>query len=192
MEAGRNLLSDALAEALDGHRCASGWLGYANVLFLGFGDACISPHTGDGPPTEPPYEVNANKADWQIDGDGLSACADDDRCRGRTGRGRPNRLCGSELVRGCRAHPNCQVRPRANPPGCPVDGPGRGQVGRLVGFLARTAGRSVVRRLRRVGGPRMSGRPMVRQSRRDRAGRLKSPHKRLEPSRKLLPKFEVI
>ncbi len=79
MEAGRNLLSDALAEALDGHRCASGWLGYANVLFLGFGDGCISPHTGDGQPTEPPYEVNANKADWQIDGDGLSACADDDR-----------------------------------------------------------------------------------------------------------------
>jgi hypothetical protein len=79
MDGGRDLLSDAVAEALDGHCCASGWLGYANVLFLGFGDAPVPPRTDDGRRTGPPYEVNANRADWRIDGDGLAACADDDR-----------------------------------------------------------------------------------------------------------------
>src|ERR671912_456299 len=45
---GRDVLSDAVAEALDGHCCASGWLGYANVLFLGFGDAPMPWRTNDG------------------------------------------------------------------------------------------------------------------------------------------------
>src|SRR5262245_12536503 len=79
MDSGWGMLSDAVAEALDGHRCASGWLGYANVLFLGFGDAPIPSRTDDSRQSGPPYEVNANRSDWRIDGDGLAASADDDR-----------------------------------------------------------------------------------------------------------------
>jgi hypothetical protein len=78
MEVGQDVLANAVAEALDGHWCDSGWLGYANVLFLGFGSAPTSPHTEGGQRTVPPYELNANRADWRLEGNGSSVCADDD------------------------------------------------------------------------------------------------------------------
>jgi hypothetical protein len=77
MGIGGDILVDAVAEALDGHRCVSGWLGRANVLFLGFGSAPVRARTGDGLRTEPPYEVNVNRADRRLEGDGLSACPED-------------------------------------------------------------------------------------------------------------------
>ena len=48
MEHGPDILVDAVAEAFSGHRCASAWLGYGNVLFLGFGGAPIEPFTPAG------------------------------------------------------------------------------------------------------------------------------------------------
>lgn len=79
MEHGPDILADAVAEAVSGHRCVSAWLGYGNVLFLGFGGAPIEPFTPAGRPAEPPYELHANMADWRVSGGDLAAGADDER-----------------------------------------------------------------------------------------------------------------
>ena len=59
---GPELLDEALAAALSGHRCVSAWLGYGNALFLGFGSEVVSPRNPDGRRTVPPYELQTSMA----------------------------------------------------------------------------------------------------------------------------------
>jgi hypothetical protein len=73
------LLTDAVAEALAGHRCVSAWLGYGNALFLGFGSEPIPPRDPEGRRTMPPYELQTSMAGWRVGGD---ASADSDGERG--------------------------------------------------------------------------------------------------------------
>lgn len=79
MLAGPGYLTDTLAEAFSGHCCVSGWLGYANALFVGFGDAPIPRAAADGERTRPPYELETNMADWRVTGGTSAATADDQR-----------------------------------------------------------------------------------------------------------------
>jgi hypothetical protein len=74
-------LSEALRVALDGHRCVTAWLGYGNVLFLGFGPDVLSERASDGSRTIPPYEIQSSLADWNIGGAGGG---DDDRQTARS------------------------------------------------------------------------------------------------------------
>jgi hypothetical protein len=65
----RSLLTDAVGEALSGHRCVSAWLGIGNALFLGFGSGSIAPRTAEGSRTNPPYELQTSMAGWRVVGD---------------------------------------------------------------------------------------------------------------------------
>jgi hypothetical protein len=72
------VLDEAVAEALSGRRCVSAWLGYGNVLFLGFGAAVVPPRNAEGRRTEPPYELQTETAGWRVR-DLDAACSDDER-----------------------------------------------------------------------------------------------------------------
>ncbi len=52
-----------LSEAFTDHRCVTAWLGYGNVLFLGFGDSVLPERDQYGRRTRPPYELETNYAD---------------------------------------------------------------------------------------------------------------------------------
>jgi hypothetical protein len=69
-----SLLTDAVAEALSGHRCVSAWLGYGNALFLGFGPERLAPLTPDGQRSLPPFELQTSMADWRV---GSVSCEDE-------------------------------------------------------------------------------------------------------------------
>jgi hypothetical protein len=66
MDRSASVLTDGLAEALSGHRCVSGWLGYSEVLFLGFGSESLPERGADGWRPMPPYEVQTHFADWSV------------------------------------------------------------------------------------------------------------------------------
>jgi hypothetical protein len=68
-----------LSEAFTGHRCVTAWLGYGNVLFLGFGDNVLPEHDEGGRHTRPPYELETNYADWRIEGPTKASLANSDR-----------------------------------------------------------------------------------------------------------------
>ncbi len=55
-------LRDALS-----HRCVSAWLGYADVLFLGFGEHVVAPQAGERR-ARPPYGLDSNFASWRVEG----------------------------------------------------------------------------------------------------------------------------
>jgi hypothetical protein len=61
---------EQLARLRDGfsRRCVSAWLGYGDVLFLGFGeDVMPRVQSGERHP-RPPYELNSNFASWRVEG----------------------------------------------------------------------------------------------------------------------------
>jgi hypothetical protein len=50
------------------HRCVSAWLGYGDVLFLGFGEH-VMPRVRTGERhARPPYELSSNFASWRVEG----------------------------------------------------------------------------------------------------------------------------
>jgi hypothetical protein len=61
-------LEEALDTALRGRRCIQAWLGYGEVLFLGFGNSVLPPPWPAPEPTCPPYELETRFADWSIEG----------------------------------------------------------------------------------------------------------------------------
>jgi hypothetical protein len=67
MSGDSDILSAALAEALDGHQCVSAWLGHHTVLFLGLGTAVLADRGEDGRRSSPPYEVQTNLAEWSVE-----------------------------------------------------------------------------------------------------------------------------
>ena len=73
-----NLLIDAISMALSGNRCVSVWLGYGNVLFLGFGVESMPARNLDGKRPTPPYELQTESASWILRGP-TAACSEDDR-----------------------------------------------------------------------------------------------------------------
>ena len=71
------MLANAAAEALSGHRCVSGWLGYGNALFLGFGSQPIPARRIDGRRSSPPYELQTSIAIWRVIGNIVASCEDE-------------------------------------------------------------------------------------------------------------------
>lgn len=62
---------DKLARLRDAfsHPCVSAWLGHAEVLFLGFGDAAFRARSHEGAPRQKsPYELETNFAAWRVEG----------------------------------------------------------------------------------------------------------------------------
>lgn len=69
---------DLVDNALSGRLCVTAWLGYGQVLFIGFGD---EPYEGGGADVRhprPPVEIETNFAEWRIDGPGPIAVSDDE------------------------------------------------------------------------------------------------------------------
>jgi hypothetical protein len=50
------------------HRCVSAWLGYGDVLFLGFGEHVMQRVRAGERRAHPPYELNSNFASWRVEG----------------------------------------------------------------------------------------------------------------------------
>lgn len=90
-----DLLRSALAKALDGRRCVSGWLGYGQVLFLGFGDDILPPCYPDDCRTRPPYEVVTNWSNWSLRHGESLIDADSERA---TAEAAVERLIGREVT----------------------------------------------------------------------------------------------
>lgn len=72
------LLEAAVTEAMTGHRCVSGWLGYGSALFLGFGSEQLPDRDARGRRSEPPYELQTSMADWRVEG-AASAAAESEQ-----------------------------------------------------------------------------------------------------------------
>ena len=70
-----------LGEAFTGHRCVTAWLGYGNVLFLGFGETVLPARSQGGQRTPPPFELQTNFADWFVDGPISASTTDSDRAQ---------------------------------------------------------------------------------------------------------------
>jgi len=83
-----------LREAFAGRRCVSAWLGYGDVLFLGLGKDVLPERGDDGPPVEPPFELETNFADWLVEGP-ITLSADSDRARLEAAA---NSLVGEQVV----------------------------------------------------------------------------------------------
>ena len=62
----RDRLILAISVALQGKICVSGWLGYGNALFLGFGSDVLPARSEDGRRSKPPYELQTSLAIWEI------------------------------------------------------------------------------------------------------------------------------
>jgi hypothetical protein len=58
-----------LDQALKGKLCVQTWIGYAGVLFAGFGEETISPVQPGNRHPLPPYEIETGFADWSVLGD---------------------------------------------------------------------------------------------------------------------------
>ncbi len=81
MNASRIVLIVRLREAFAQRRCVSAWLGYGDVLFLGFGDGLPRLCEDDGRRRRPPFELETNFADWLIEGPTAPVTADPDRAQ---------------------------------------------------------------------------------------------------------------
>jgi hypothetical protein len=68
-----------LDEALAGRRCVSAWLGYGEVLFLGFGEEVLPERDADGRHPSPPFQLATNFADWSVAGAVVAASAESER-----------------------------------------------------------------------------------------------------------------
>jgi hypothetical protein len=67
-----------LSTATAGKLCVQAWLGYAEVLFVGFGDAVLPYVPPGGRHHRPPYELQTGYADWRIEDDsGVLGLADE-------------------------------------------------------------------------------------------------------------------
>jgi len=68
-----------LDTAIVGVLCVHAWLGYAQVLFVGFGDKVLPYVPPGGRRPQPPYQLWTEYADWQIENDsGVIGTADDE------------------------------------------------------------------------------------------------------------------
>lgn len=73
-----DLLAAAIEKAASGHMVVQAWLGYAEVLFLGFGDTVMLPSHGKH--ALPPYELQTFHARWSVcEGTRVVGTSDDDR-----------------------------------------------------------------------------------------------------------------
>jgi hypothetical protein len=61
-------LTDRIQEAFDGQRCISAWLGYGDVLFMGFGKLVVPECNQAGQRNPSPFQLATNFADWSIEG----------------------------------------------------------------------------------------------------------------------------
>jgi len=73
------LLTEAVARAVSGNLCVSAWLGFANVLFLGFGKVPQGPRGPDGRWPLAPFEIETNMADWRVSCGASVVSRDDER-----------------------------------------------------------------------------------------------------------------
>lgn len=65
---GKAELERALDVAIKDRLCVQAWLGYANTLFVGFGDTVmVSPEPRERHQI-PPYEVHLDQCDWWVEG----------------------------------------------------------------------------------------------------------------------------
>lgn len=72
-------LREALDTAINGRLCVQTWLGYAQVLFIGFGAEVLPPQPPGKLGIRPDYELQTHYADWQVeDASGVVATADDE------------------------------------------------------------------------------------------------------------------
>ena len=60
-------LRAVVGECLDGHICVQAWVGYAGVIFVGFGTDVIPASEQEESHPMPPYELQTNWADWQVE-----------------------------------------------------------------------------------------------------------------------------
>ncbi|HUV03575.1 MAG TPA: hypothetical protein VMX94_00540 [Armatimonadota bacterium] len=75
-------LRAALDMAINGKLVVQNWLGYANVLFLGFGDEVLPRVPAGESPAWSPYELETNYADWSVENEkGIVGTADDERAK---------------------------------------------------------------------------------------------------------------
>jgi hypothetical protein len=73
-------LRDELEEGIRGRRCVQMWLGYGEVLFLGFGDEVIPEPPRGQRHEQPPYQLQTEFADWRVEeGGALRGTDEDDR-----------------------------------------------------------------------------------------------------------------
>lgn len=59
------------------HGCVSAWLGYGDVLFLGFGEHIVPRGRAGERHPRPPYELESNFSAWRVDGPVSAAWEDD-------------------------------------------------------------------------------------------------------------------
>jgi hypothetical protein len=73
-------LTAELETGIRGRRCVQAWLGYGEVLFLGFGEEVIpAPPPGERH-QHPPYELQTEFADWRVEeGSKVRGTGDDER-----------------------------------------------------------------------------------------------------------------
>jgi hypothetical protein len=92
---GFELLEATVVEALSGHRCVSGWLGYGSALFLGFGSEQLPERDANDRRTEPPYELQTSMAGWRVGG----ATSADSESEREAAEGAVRALVGRSVVR---------------------------------------------------------------------------------------------
>ncbi len=68
-----------LNDAFSGRRCISAWLGYGDVLFLGFGEGILPASESEGQRSIPQFELATNFADWSVDGPNTTVSSESDR-----------------------------------------------------------------------------------------------------------------
>jgi hypothetical protein len=74
------IAEERLHTAIDGSLCIQAWLGYGEVLFLGFGDEPLPPRAPEERYPQPPYELPSNLADWWVQEDWrILVTSEDDR-----------------------------------------------------------------------------------------------------------------
>lgn len=57
---------DELETVIRGRLCVRAWLGYAQRLFLGFGDEVLPPVSSEPDNPRPPYELHTVFSDWGV------------------------------------------------------------------------------------------------------------------------------
>jgi hypothetical protein len=62
-----NTLRRELEAGIPGHRCVQSWLGYGEILYLGFGEELLPPPSGRRGEHEPPYQLRTSFSDWIVE-----------------------------------------------------------------------------------------------------------------------------